>query len=111
MFKIIVERPRWDAGHARSAKLAGAFDEAVTTGLQRPRTTMEILTDLLRAEATHCHAASIRNRMAAAKLPVVKDLDAFRFEGTPINEGLVRSLHSGAFIETGNDSWRFKNRN
>lgn len=78
--------------------MAGAFDEAVTTGLQRQRTTMEILTDLLRAEATHRHAASIRYRMAAAKLPVVKDLYAFHFEGTPINEALVRSLHSGAFL-------------
>lgn len=54
--------------------MAGAFDEAVTTGLQRQRTTMEILTDLLRAEATHRHAASIRYPMAAAKLPVVKDM-------------------------------------
>ena len=78
--------------------MASAFDDAVTTGLQRQRTTTEILTDLLRAEATHRHAASIRYRMAAAKLPVVKDIDAFRFEGTPINEGLVRSLHSGAFL-------------
>jgi DNA replication protein DnaC len=78
--------------------MAGAFDEAVTTGLQRKRTTHEILTDLLRAEAAHRHAASIRYRMTAAKLPVVKDLDAFVFEGTPINEGLVRSLHAGSFI-------------
>src|SRR3546814_12644932 len=78
--------------------MAGAFDDAVTTGLQRQRTTMEILTDLLRAEATHRHAASIRHRMAPARLPAVKDTDAFRFEGTPINEGLVRSLHSGAFL-------------
>ena len=57
--------------------MAGAFDEAVTTGLQRKRTTNEILTDLLRAEAAHRHAASIRYRMTAAKLPVIKDLDAF----------------------------------
>ncbi|OAN54800.1 IS21-like element helper ATPase IstB [Sphingobium sp. TCM1] len=78
--------------------MAAAFDEAVTTGLQRKRTTMEILTDLLRAEATHRDAASIRYRMTAARLPVVKDLDAFHFEGTPINEALVRSLHSGAFL-------------
>ena len=60
--------------------------------------TMEILTDLLRAEAAHRHAASIRYRMTAAKLPVVKDLDAFVFDGTPINEGLVRSLHAGSFL-------------
>ena len=78
--------------------MAGAFDEAVTTGVQRKRTTPEILTDLLRAEAAHRHAASIRYRMSAAKLPVVKDIDAFVFEGTPINEGLVRSLHAGSFL-------------
>ena len=78
--------------------MAGAFDEAVTTGLQRKRTTNEILTDLLRAEAAHRHAASIRYRMTAAKLPVIKDLDAFVFECTPINEGLVRSLHAGSFL-------------
>ena len=78
--------------------MAGAFDEAVTTGLQRKRTTHEILADLLRAEAAHRHAASIRYRMTAAKLPVIKDIDAFVFEGTPINEGLVRSLHAGSFV-------------
>jgi len=78
--------------------MAGAFDEAVTAGVQRQRTITEILTDLLRAEAAHRHAASIRYRMSAAKLPVVKDIDAFLFEGTPINEGLVRSLHSGSFL-------------
>jgi DNA replication protein DnaC len=87
--------------------MAGAFDEAVTTGLQRQRTMMEILTDLLRAEATHRHTASIRYRMSAAKLPVASrrqrpkggnDIDAFVFDGTPVNEGLVRSLHAGSFL-------------
>ena len=68
--------------------MAGAFDEAVSTGVQRQRTAMEILSDLLRAEGAHRHAASIRYRMTAARLPVVKDLDAFVFENTPINEGL-----------------------
>jgi DNA replication protein DnaC len=78
--------------------MAGAFDDAVTAGLQRKRSTMEILTDLLRAEATHRHTASIRYRMSAAKLPVAKDIDAFVFDGTPVNEGLVRSLHAGSFL-------------
>ena len=36
--------------------------------------------------------------MSAAKLPVVKDIDAFVFDGAPINEGLVRSLHAGSFL-------------
>jgi DNA replication protein DnaC len=88
-----------DAMRALGLKgMAGAFDEAVTTGVQRQRTAPEILTDLLRAEAAHRHAASIRYRMSAAKLPVIKDLDAFVFEGTPINEELVRSLHAGSFL-------------
>lgn len=78
--------------------MAGAFDEAVTTGVQRQRSIAEILSDLLRAEAAHRHAASIRYRMSAARLPVVKDIDAFMFAGTPINEGLVRSLHAGSFL-------------
>ena len=39
--------------------MAGAFDEAVTTGLQRKRTTMEVLTDLLRAEAAHRHQLAV----------------------------------------------------
>jgi DNA replication protein DnaC len=36
--------------------------------------------------------------MSTARLPVVKDIDAFVFENTPINEGLVRSLHAGSFL-------------
>ncbi len=47
--------------------MAGAFDEAVATGVQRKRTAMEILSDLLRAEGTHRHAASIRYRISVAK--------------------------------------------
>jgi DNA replication protein DnaC len=78
--------------------MASAFDEAVTTGLQRKRTTMEVLADLLQAEAAHRHAASIRYRMTATKLPVIKDLSAFVFDGAPINEGLVRSLYAGSFL-------------
>lgn len=78
--------------------MAGAFDEAVTTGLQKGRTIHEILTDLLRAEAVSREAASIRYRMNAARLPAIKDLDGFVFAGTPINEGLVRSLYAGSFL-------------
>ena len=79
--------------------MAGAFDEAVTTGLQRGRTIMEIVSDLLLAEQAHRHAASVRYRMAAARLPTIKDLTAFVFEGAAVNEGLIRSLHDGAFLE------------
>lgn len=78
--------------------MSSAFDDAVTNGIRRDRTIMEMLGDLLRAETAHRDAASIRYRMAAAKLPEIKDLDDFEFAPTPINEQLVRSLHTGAFL-------------
>jgi len=78
--------------------MIAAFDDAVTTGIRRDRTAMEMLGDLLRAEAAHREAASIRYRMTAARLPAIKDLDGFMFADTPINESLVRSLHAGSFL-------------
>ncbi|KRB84991.1 ATPase [Sphingomonas sp. Root710] len=78
--------------------MIAAFDDAVTNGIRRERTIMEMLGDLLRAETAHREAASIRYRMTAAKLPAIKDLDSFVFDNTPINEGLVRSLHTGSFL-------------
>ena len=78
--------------------MVGAFDEAANAGVQRQRSITEILTDLLRAEAAHRHAASIRYRMSAAKLPAIKDMGAFVFEGSPINEELVRTLQCGSFL-------------
>ncbi len=81
--------------------MAGAFDEAVTTELQRKRTGLEVLTGLLQAETAHPHAASIRYRMTATKLPAIKDRSAFVFDGTLINEGLVRLLYTGSFLDNG----------
>lgn len=78
--------------------MIAAFDDAVTNGIRRERTIMEMLGDLLRAETAHREAASIRYRMTAAKLPAIKDLDSFVFDNTPIIEGLVRSLHTGSFL-------------
>ena len=78
--------------------MIAAFDDAVTNGVRRDRTAMEMLGDLLRAEGAHREAASIRYRMTAARLPAIKDLDGFVFADTPINESLVRSLHAGSVL-------------
>ena len=37
-------------------------------------------------------------KLTIAKLPLAKDLDDFRFDGTPINETLVHDLAGGGFI-------------
>jgi len=53
---------------------------------------------LLKAEISEKQARSIRYQMAIAKLPLAKDVDEFAFEGTPINESLVRDLAGGNFV-------------
>ena len=40
----------------------------------------------------------IHYQFKIAKLPLAKDIDDFSFEGTPINETVVRDLASGTFI-------------
>jgi len=46
--------------------MVAAFDDAVTHGIRRDRSVMEMLGDLLHAEVAHREAASIRYRMTAA---------------------------------------------
>ncbi|MBF0263424.1 MAG: ATP-binding protein [Magnetococcales bacterium] len=85
----------------KSLQLAGmraAFDETVAAGLARQDGVVEIVGELLRAETAERQARSIRYRLGIARLPLAKSLPEFRFDGTPINEGLVRHLHDGAFL-------------
>jgi hypothetical protein len=58
-------------------------DEAVVQGFRRR--VEEILGDLLRAEAAERRSRSIRYRLGLAGLPVMKDLESFRFEESPVN--------------------------
>ena len=86
----------------RMLQLAGmraAYDEIVTTGIKRQHGIEKILGGLFQAEIAEKQARSIRYQMAAAKLPVPKELAEFTFAGTPINEQLVRDLAGGAFLD------------
>ena len=83
-------------------KLGGmraAFDEVIADGLKRQHPVQRIVGDLLRAEIAEKQARSIRYQVAAAKLPLAKELADFDFAGSPINEGLVRELAVGTFLE------------
>ena len=76
-------------------KLVGmrhAYDEVVADALKRQHPIQHVLGDLLTAEIAEKHARSIKYQMTASKLPLAREIDAFEFTGTPINEGLVRDL-------------------
>lgn len=86
----------------RALNLAGmraAFDEVMRAAIQHQRSVAEVLADLLKAELAEKTARSIRYQMSAAHFPVMKTLAEFDFTASPVNEVLVRSLHSGEFLD------------
>jgi DNA replication protein DnaC len=75
----------------RSALLTG-------NGIKRQHPVQQIIGDLLRAEIAKKNARSIKYQLAVARLPLAKELVDFDFNGTPINQGLVRDLAGGGFL-------------
>jgi DNA replication protein DnaC len=75
-----------------------AYDEVMSAGIKRQHEPPHIIGDLLKAEIAEKQARSIKYQMTIAKLPLAKDFDVFEFDGTPINEALVRDLSSGDFL-------------
>jgi DNA replication protein DnaC len=78
--------------------MKAAFDEIMATAVKRQHEPQRIIGDLLTAEINEKQARSIKYQLTIAKLPLAKDLNDFQFEGTPINETLVRDLAGGAFL-------------
>jgi DNA replication protein DnaC len=78
--------------------MRAAYDEIMATGIKRQHEPPRIIGDLLQAEVSEKQARSIKYQIRIAKLPLAKDLDDFEFEGTPINERLVRDLAQGDFL-------------
>ena len=82
-------------------KLAGmraAFDEVMSNGIKRQHSAQQIIGELLAAEIAEQRARSIRYQVAAARLPLAKELADFDFTGSPVNQGLVRDLEAGGFL-------------
>ena len=87
----------------RELKLVGmraAYDEVLSNALKRQHPAAQIVGSLLQAEIAEKQARSIRYQVAAAKLPLIKELAEFDFSGTPINEGLVRDMTTGSFLDS-----------
>lgn len=78
--------------------MRAAYDEVMATAIKRQCEPPRIVGDLLQAEIAEKQARSIKYQLTIAKLPLAKDIDDFRFDGTPINETLVRELATGTFL-------------
>jgi DNA replication protein DnaC len=78
--------------------MRAAYDEVMATAIKRQYEPARIVGELLAAEIAEKQARSIKYQMTIAKLPLAKDLDGFTFAETPVNESLVRSLATGAFL-------------
>ena len=82
----------------RLSGMKAAYDEIMATAIKRQHEPPRIVGDLLQAEVSEKQARSIKYQIRIAKLPLAKDLNDFEFEGTPINERLVRDLAQGDFL-------------
>jgi DNA replication protein DnaC len=79
--------------------MRASFDEIAGKGLSRRDEFYPLVASLIRAERTHRQARSISYRIGGAKFPVLKDLDSFVFADTPVDEGEVRELATGTFLD------------
>jgi DNA replication protein DnaC len=78
--------------------MKSAFDEIIATAVKRQHEPQRVVGDLLAAEIAEKQARSIKYQMTIAKLPLAKDIAEVHFNGTPINETLVRDLAGGEFL-------------
>lgn len=78
--------------------MRGAYDEVMATGIKRQHEPPRIVGDLLTAEIAEKQARSIKYQMTIAKLPLAKEIEEFDFDGTPVNEALIRDLATGTFV-------------
>jgi DNA replication protein DnaC len=79
--------------------MKAAYDEVLATAVKRQHEPEHVVGDLLAAEISEKQARSIKYQMTIAKMPLAKDIDDFVFDGSPINETLVRDLAFGNFLE------------
>mgnify|MGYP002632290275 CR=1 FL=1 len=78
--------------------MKAAYDEVLAAAVKRQHEPQRVVGDLLSAEISEKQARSIKYRITIAKLPLAKDVDDFTFDGTPVNEALVRDLAGGDFL-------------
>src|SRR5262245_5273365 len=79
--------------------MRASFDDIVGKGLRRRDELYPLLASLINAEIAHRQSRSINYRIGGARFPVLKDLDSFVFADTPVDEGQIHELATGAFLD------------
>src|SRR5258708_6569792 len=79
--------------------MRASFDEIAGKGLARRDEIYPLIASLIRAERTHRQARSISYPICGAQFPGPKDIDKFVFTDTPVDEGQVRELATGTFLD------------
>jgi DNA replication protein DnaC len=78
--------------------MRAAYDELLATAVRRQHEPQRVVSDLLAAEITKKKARSVKYQITVAKLPVAREIEECTFDGTLINEALVRDLARGEFL-------------
>ena len=79
--------------------MAHAVSDLMEQGSPAFEATVPILLQLLKAETAEREVRSVAYQIKTARFPAYKDLAGFDFASSEINEGLVRQLHRGEFMD------------
>ena len=82
--------------------VSASFEENADKCLTRRDEFYPLVASLIRTERTHRQAQSVSYHIGGAKFPVLKNLDNFVFADTLVDDGDVRELATGTFL----DKWR-----
>lgn len=74
------------------------YDELMAMAVRRQHEPQRVVSNLLTAEINEKKARSVKYRITVAKLPVAREIEEFTFDGTPINEALMRELARGELL-------------
>lgn len=78
--------------------MAQAVGELMEQGSPAFEAAMPVLSQLLKAETAEREVRSISYQIKSARFPAYKDLSAFAFASSEVNEALVRQLHLCEFL-------------
>jgi DNA replication protein DnaC len=78
--------------------MAATFPEVAAQARHTEFNAEAFMAQLLKAEVAERSVRSLAYQMGAARFPAHRDLSGFQFDQATVDEALVRTLHSGAFI-------------